>query len=295
MTTIGLLGSGDMGHAVGRALGGHGHGVITSLTGRSGRSRSLAAAAGIKDVGDLAALMSESELVLSILPPAAALEAAGRAVAAMGNAHPTYVDCNAVSPQTAGKIATLVEAVGAPFIDCGIVGLAPGKGVPPRFFVSGADTAAMQALDGQGIDVRALGPGPGRASALKMCYAGLTKGTFTLHTAVLLTAQRLGLGPELRSELEHSQAKVLERMAAIVPWLAADAGRWIGEMEEIAETFAAAGLTPNFHHAAADIFRLLDTTPLAAETREDRDPGRSLDEAIAIFAGALDDPDNPID
>ena len=126
-------------------------------------------------------------------------------------------------------------------------------------------------------------------------WFSLEHGTLTLHTAVLLAAQRLGLGPELRSELEYSQAKVLDRMAATVPWLAADAGRWIGEMEEIAETFAAAGLTPDFHHAAADIFRLLDTTPLASETREDRDPERSLDEAIAIFAGALDDPDNPKD
>ena len=154
-------------------------------------------------------------------------------------------------------------------------------------------TAAMQALDGQGIEVRALGPGPGRASALKMCYAGLTKGTFTLHTAVLLAAHRLGLESELRSELEYSQAKVLERMTAIVPWLAADAGRWIGEMEEIAETFAGVGLTPDFHRAAAQVFALRDATPLAAETRESRAAERRLEDAIAIYAKALDEPDAP--
>jgi 3-hydroxyisobutyrate dehydrogenase-like beta-hydroxyacid dehydrogenase len=148
----------------------------------------------------------------------------------------------------------------------------------------------MQALHGQGIDVRALGSQPGRASGLKMCYAGLTKGTMTLHTAVLLAAHKLGLDQELRSELGQSQGKVLQRMEASVPWLAADAGRWVGEMEEIAETFAAAGLTPDFHGAAAEIFRLLDATPLAAETRESRDPERSLDDAIAIFAKALDEP-----
>jgi 3-hydroxyisobutyrate dehydrogenase-like beta-hydroxyacid dehydrogenase len=293
MTTIGLLGTGDMGAAVGRALGGHGHRLVTSLAGRSERSYALAVAASIEDAGDLAALMRQSELVLSILPPAAALEAAAQAATAMASPLPTYVDCNAVSPATATKIAALLQAVDAPFIDGSIIGAAPGKGVPPRFFVSGADTSAMQALDGQGIDVRALGSAPGQASALKMCYAGLTKGTFTLHTAVLLAAHRLGLESELRSELEYSQAKVLERMTAIVPWLAADAGRWIGEMEEIAETFAGVGLTPDFHRAAAQVFALLDATPLAAETRESRAAERRLEDAIAIYAKALDEPDAP--
>ncbi len=288
MTAIGLLGCGDMGHAVGRALIGHGHGVVTSLEGRSERSRKLAVAAGIVDVGGLVALMKEADLVLSILPPATAPEAARQAAAAMQDLRPTYVDCNAVSPQTAAEIAAIMADTGAPFIDCGIIGPAPGKGAPPRFYVSGADTAAMEALHGHGIDVRPLGPEPGRASALKMCYAGLTKGTFTLHTAVLLAAHRLGLGGELQSEMEQSQAKVLERMAATVPWLAADAGRWIGEMEEIAETFAGAGLTPDFHRAAAQVFELLHATSLADETRESRDPERSLDETIEIFASALE-------
>jgi len=72
-----------------------------------------------------------------------------------------------------------------------------------------------------------------------------------------------------------------------VPWLAADAERWTGEMEEIAATFGAAGLPGEFHLAAAEIFRLLAATPLADETRESADPSRSLDEAVRLFAGAL--------
>jgi hypothetical protein len=58
-------------------------------------------------------------------------------------------------------------------------------------------------------------------------------------------------------------------------------------MEEIAATFGAAGLPENFHLAAAEIFRLLATTPLAEETRETADSGRTLDEALRSFVEAL--------
>ena len=286
---IGLLGSGDMGHAVGRALKSHGREVVTCLAGRSARSRDLAAAAGIGEVADLDALVRGADLVLSIVPPAAALGVAGEAAAAIARtgAAPPYADCNAVSPASVRAIGQVIAGAGAPFIDAGIVGPPPGKGTPPRFYASGADTAPLEALDGQGIDVRPLGTEVGRASGLKMCYAGLTKGTFTLHTAVLLAARSLGLAEALGAELRASQAAVYARMEAMVPRLAADAERWVAEMEEIAATFEDAGLSRGFHDGAAETFRLLATTPLAAETRETLDPDRTLDEAVEIFAAAL--------
>ncbi len=287
--TIALLGTGDMGHAVGRELGRHGHDVVTCLAGRSARTRRLAAAAGIADVGDLEALMGAADLVLSILPPAQALEAAAAAAAAMARcgAAPPYVDCNAVSPARAREVGDAVARAGAPFIDAGVIGRAPGKGDVPRFYVSGPDTGPMEALDGKGIAVKALGPEVGRASGLKMCYAALTKGTFTLHTAVLVAAEALGLSSELGAELRFSQREAYARMEAMVPWLPADAARWIGEMEEIAATFAAAGVTPGFHEGAAEIFRLLAETPFAAETRETLDAGRTLEDAVRVYAAHL--------
>ncbi len=145
--TVALIGTGDMGHAVGRALGAHGHDVIACLDGRSARSRGLAAAAGIRAVADLDTLVGEAELVLSILPPAAAGAAAGHAAAAMRRrgATPPYADCNAVSPATARRLAEIMGK--APFIDVGIIGPAPGRGAAPRFYASGPDTAPMRALD----------------------------------------------------------------------------------------------------------------------------------------------------
>lgn len=280
--TIAVLMPGDMGHAVGKALADAGYDVVTCLSGRSERTRALAEAGGLRDLDSLDAVATEASLVLSILPPASAMGLARDMAAAMerSGARPVYVDCNAISPGTVRDIANVIEAVGAPFIDAGIIGTKPGIGPGPRFYVSGADTAPMQALDGKGFQVLGLGPEPGRASAIKMCYAGLTKGTWTLHTAVLLAAEAQGLTAELRAELEYSQGQALAQMEACVPRLPADSGRWIGEMEEIAKTFADAGVTPGFHEGAAEIFRLLSQTPFASETREIIDESRTLEETL---------------
>lgn len=287
--TIGILMPGDMGHGVGRALIEHGKTVITALDGRSERTKGLAQAAGLQDDGSIASVVEAADLILSILPPASALaqaEAVAAAMTATGSM-PVYVDCNAVSPNTALDVAKVIKDAGGPFIDCGIIGLAPGKGGGTRFYVSGSDTAPMLSLDGLGFNVIAVGDEPGHASALKMTYAGLTKGTWTLHTAVLMAAQQLGVLPELLDEFRFSQAGALQAMEARVPKLPADSGRWVGEMEEIAATFADANVPSGFHEGAAEVFRVLEKTPFAAETRETMDTSRTLEDSLAEYGKHL--------
>ncbi len=283
--TIAVLMPGDMGHAVGRVLRERDHDVITCLNGRSAHTHKLAKDAGLRDVRSLTDIVEEADLILSILPPAAAVNQA-RAIAhelKRTRATTTYVDCNAVSPQTVREIANIIGAVDIPFIDAGIIGLAPGKDVGPRFYVSGPDLAPMEHLHGQGFDVLAIGPEIGRASALKMAYAGLTKGTWTLYTSVLLAAQKLGVINELVNEFMHSQQAAITTMRARVPFLPADSARWIGEMEEIANTFKATGVTSRFHEGAAEIFRLLAQTPFAQENRETLDTDRTLEAALQVY------------
>ncbi len=287
--TIAVVGTGNMGHAVGRALRTHGHRVITALSGRSDHSHELAELAGIEDAGDLVTLMREADIILSILPPAAAPEFANAAAAAMATAQntPVYVDCNAISPDTVIAISQTIQVAGAPFIDVGIIGGAPSDTSVPRFYASGPDVQPVLRLDGKGIKVMEMSDKIGDASAIKMCYAAMTKGTWALHTAVLIAAERLGLSMPLIAEFEHSQHSTLEQMRARGPWIATDAGRWIGEMEEIAATFASTGAPTGFHEGAAAIYRLLATTSLAEETREHHDKSRTLGQAIEIFADAL--------
>ena len=288
--TIAVVATGDMGHAVGGALIEHGYRVVTSLAGRSRHSRDLAAKAGIEDLGSLQAVAREADLFLSILPPAAAASLAEEAAAAMRavDRAPVYVDCNAIAPETAALVGKTLGDAGAPFIDAGIIGAAPGRG-NPRFYVSGDDTSPMEQLDGCGFKVVVMPGGGCQGSAIKMCYAGLTKGTWTLHLSLLLAAEKMGVRDMLLDELAFSQANDLGRMEARLPFIAADAGRWIGEMEEIAKSFKAVGVPDGFHKGAAEIFRVLARTPYASETRGDMDTSRTLDDVIAVYAAHLRD------
>jgi 3-hydroxyisobutyrate dehydrogenase-like beta-hydroxyacid dehydrogenase len=293
--TIAIIGTGDMGSAVAAALVRRGYRVVTDSSGRSAHSRALAAEARIEDLGSLPALLATADIVLSILPPAAALGFARRVAAVMDEtgARPLFVDCNAVAPETLKDIARLFAAIDAPFLDVGIVGPAPraGTGKPTRFYVCGQDRSALLELDVPELRVVDMGPKAGRASGIKMCYAALNKGTDALHTAVLLAAERLGVRAELMEELAASQVSEAARMAARVPFLAATAERYTGEMHEIAATFEAAGVTPDFHRGAAWLYALLAATPLAAETRASLPRQRSLDEAIRVFAEGLPEAD----
>ena len=282
--TIAVLSPGDMGGGVGAALAGHGHDVITCVAGRSQETRARAERVGFRLAADLDSLLAEADIVLSILPPEAAAGLARDVATAMrrsGHA-PPYADCNAVSPETARMIGTLFEGTGAHFIDAGIIGSAPRAGGPPtRFYVSGETAGLMDVLDGKGMSVRRVGPEIGRASAVKMCYASITKGTNALHAAAMTVADALGVGETVRAEIDESLPAVMERMRGTIPRLPADAGRWVGEMEEIARTFASAGVTPRFHQGAAETFRLLDSTPYGCETRETMDTARTLEETVA--------------
>lgn len=292
ISTIGVMSPGDMGHAVGRALGQSGFRVITALSDRSDHSRELAARGELEDVATIEVLISEADLVLSIMPPSAATAFATTAAEAMqsAGATPLYADCNAIAPATSRNIGEIIGAAGAAYVDSGIIGPPPGRATPPRLYVSGPQADQLLPLSGAELNIVSLGDEIGRASALKMCYAALTKGSMTLDAAVLLAGSQLGVYDELKAELSGSQKIAFKRMENRVPWLATDSGRWIGEMEEIATTFDDAGLPAGFHQAAADIFRLLASTPLADETREAADRDRSLDEAIRLFANAISAP-----
>ena len=245
----------------------------------------MAEEAGFRAVSGIDSIVEEADLVMSILVPSEAISVAREAAAAMKRtgASPAYADCNAVSPDTARELGGIIEAAGGRFIDAGIIGGPPGSGSPPRFYASGPHEAVIGELDGKGIIVPLLGGDVGRASAIKMCYASLTKGVSALQTAALVAAYRLGLSSELEEEMSSSQANVLAQMQSVIG-LPGKAFRWVGEMEEIAATFESVGVTGNFHHGAAEIFRMVADSPLGDERPETIDPNRTLQETVEVFA-----------
>ena len=286
MNTIAIISPGNMGHAVGRLLASRGFDVVTALADRSARTRGLAAQAGIRDLGGVDGLVAEAELILSILPPAAAVAAAEAVAAAMTTAGvaPPYADCNAIAPATTERIAELIRGAGAAYVDAGIIGGPPANGRGPRLYTCGAEARLLAPLDGGGLSVRDLGGAIGRASALKMCYAAVTKGTSALQFAQLAAASRLGVDEALAAELEESQAATLAGMRRGLPALPARAPRWIEEMRQIAATFESVGVPGDFHRGAAALYELLSATPFADEPEEAVDTSRSLETTVAALA-----------
>ena len=284
--TVAVVSAGDMGHVVGRVVREKGYRVITSLDGRSELTRERAERSGMEDVGDIASVVREADAVLSIMPPELALSLAEEVAGCLtgGKKARLFADCNAVSPSTTAKMQSVIERSAGAFVKIGIVGPPPGRAGATRFYAAGPAVKDLSFLDGDGIDYRNLGDECAKAAAVKMCYAALTKGTMTLHTAVLTTAELLDISDELRAELASSQTFHWDLMNKRMPFYAADAGRWAGEMDEISETFSDTGVTGNLHKGAADVFRMLDKTPLAEETRETADKSRTLDQAVSIYA-----------
>ena len=281
--TVAILSPGEMGAAVGAAFHQNGFTVITAMEGRSAPTRERAEAAGIRDAGSLDAMLGEADIVLSIMPPEAALataQAVAQAMASSGHT-PPYADCNAVAPKTAKQMASVITGAGGSFTDAGIIGNPPGGSPKPtRFFTSGPDAAIMDVFDGRGIAIKQCGPEIGRGSAVKMCYAGITKGTSALHAAILIAAEALGVGDELEEELTYSQEASLKRMEVMTPALPAVSGRYIGEMREISKTMSSVGVTSGFHDGSTDVYELMVKTPYASERRDTVDKSRSLRQTI---------------
>jgi 3-hydroxyisobutyrate dehydrogenase-like beta-hydroxyacid dehydrogenase len=288
---IGILGTGDMGSAVGRVLKAAGYRVLTALDGRSATSRKYAEAAGLEDLGSLESLLAQSDLFLSILPPAAAFEFAHRAanIVRSKRLELVYADCNAVSPATVDAIAALFTGGGARFADVGIVGPAPHVQRPgtTRLYVSGPERAALLELEVPELGIVDMGDAVGRASALKMCYGGMNKGVNALYATILVAARQLGVDATLWQEFELSQPDAARRMARRIPFLPATAERFTGEMSEIAATFEAVGVTGEFHRGAEWLYRLVAQSCLAGETRLTQPEERSLDAALAAYVDAI--------
>ncbi len=256
MTTIGLLHPGEMGAAAGAAARADGARVLWASEGRGPATRGRAEAAGLEDAGTLAELVRQSDVILSVCPPRAAVDLA-RAVAA-ARFGGIYVDANAVAPATAREIGGIVEKAGATFVDGGIIGGPPQRRGTTRLYLSGGAAPRVAALFPRGpLEAVVVPGGPGAASALKMAYAAWNKGSAALLMAVRALATVEGVEAALLDEWRLSQPDLPARSEAVVKSNARKAWRFVGEMEEIAATFAAADLPDGFHQAAAEIYRRL--------------------------------------
>lgn len=277
--TLAVVSAGAMGSAVARRLTTAGCTVLTNLDGRSAATRERARAAGMQDV-PLPELASRAQWVLSILPPSEAYAFAQ----SYRDAHATtagsatagrvaFADCNAVNPQTVKRIAGLFSGTSIKFVDAGIIGGPPKDAYDPVFYAS-VDPADADVLDDftalakYGLRISPLkgeGAGIGDASALKMSYAGISKGITGICTAMILAAHASSpaTAQALMHELHASQLPVLQRITRQVPDMLPKAYRWVGEMEEIS-AFVGSG-EGDIHRGLARLYERVERSMNEAE------------------------------
>lgn len=264
---IGILHPGAMGAAVGSALKPVAGAVIWAAAGRSVTTSKRAETADLVGVPDLAAVARRADVIVSVCPPDAATSVAEQVAAALAGTgrRPLYMDANAVSPATVDAIAALLGADRV--VDGAIIGPPAWEPGHTVLWLAGAAAPTIAALfAGSPFAARVLGPQLGAASGLKACFALQSKALPTIWLTLASAAHAWGVDEALREELARSGVDLDAQLSGVERKAAGKAWRWIGEMEEAGDAFAALGMPDGFSRAAAATYRALadaDPTDLA--------------------------------
>ena len=284
--SIGVMSPGDMGQAVALQLKTNGFEVCTALDKRSARSKSLAQEAGLVDVGSIASLTERCEVILSIMNPAAALDFSGEVAHALSvnRRQPLFVDCNAIAPVTMQAIDAKITAAGGRCVDGSIIGVPPRGAAKIQLYVSGPEARELEQIATPQVSVRVLGERIGDASSLKMCYGAMTKGVTALVLELLVAARRLGVEAALEAQLKETRGEIYNWVLGMLPVMPPKAYRWVPEMQQIAQCFDAAGLTPRIFEGAADMYEFVAASAPGKETPENRDKSRTGKDVVRLLA-----------
>ncbi len=247
--TVGFLHPGAMGSAMAATCQAP---KLWVKQGRSAATAIRAGAAGLEAVDSVEELTEAVDIIVSICPPHAAADVAS--LVASTGFDGLYVDANAVSPDTARLVASNFER----FVDGSVIGPPPTEPGLARLYLSGPEAAEVaQIWTGSALEPIVLGSDPASASALKMAYAGWTKGSAALLLSCLALAEAEGVGSALRSEWDISQPGLTTRADRTASGVGPKGWRFVAEMNEIAQTMEAAGLTDGFHLGAAESYKRL--------------------------------------
>jgi 3-hydroxyisobutyrate dehydrogenase-like beta-hydroxyacid dehydrogenase len=255
--TIGIIHPGEMGISVAASAQSGRNTVMWASQGRSPQTRARAADQSLLDAGTIENLCRSCSIIISVCPPHAAGEVAEKVLACSFKG--LYVDVNAISPQGAQQISEKMQSREVPFVDGGIIGGPAWEPDSTWLYLSGSEAQRVSdCFKGGLLQTEIISSQIGDASALKMCYAALTKGTSALLCAVMGAAEGLGVREHLQRQWDRDEMGSAERNSLRVRRVTAKAWRFAGEMEEIASTFEGAGVPGGFHRAAAEIYTRME-------------------------------------
>ncbi len=258
-SVIGVLGLGSMGSGIAADLKGSGFTVVSTLAGRSEKTRHRAEKAGVRLLPSLADVIQQCDTFLSIVPADQA-EPLGEAVAAAHKGRNTplhFVECNSITPSKTLRIARCIEAAGAVYSDGGIIGPPPGGKMKTRLYVSGPSSATLAPLQSERMPVIRLGDSLSQATEMKVLFSAANKGAVALLANILSAAEEVGLLDRVTGELDSVRPGLLTSVRNAAPELDEKALRWAIEMDDLARGLADMGVDGGYHQAAGESYRRL--------------------------------------
>jgi 3-hydroxyisobutyrate dehydrogenase-like beta-hydroxyacid dehydrogenase len=157
---------------------------------------------------------------------------------------PLFADANAISPMTSADIESIISVAGGRYVDASIIGHSSNVGKGAMFYVSGQDSSDFAQLNNFGLPVQVLGDKIGQASALKMVYAGFTKGLCCLMLEQLLTARSHSILDQIMEKFGSDYPETMAFTEWLLPGYPFRAARRGYEMKELTQTIEKAGLKP---------------------------------------------------
>jgi 3-hydroxyisobutyrate dehydrogenase-like beta-hydroxyacid dehydrogenase len=251
--TVGITHPGAMGISVAATIIRSGFPVHWASEKRSDPSKARAAEHKLIDLGTIAQLVQNCNVLVSVCPPHAAAEVAAAAIT--HGFQGLYLDANAIAPAKAQQIGRQLADAGSTFVDGGIIGGPAWQPGTTWLYLSGPAAATALPFFAAGpLETEIAGPEIGQASALKMVFAAYTKGRTALLALVLAGAEALDVRPALENQWTRYWPEFTTETHDRLQRVTAKAWRFEGEMQEIADTFAGVDLPPGFHKAAAEIY-----------------------------------------
>ena len=244
---VGIEAPGEMGTALGQVIVENGFRVVTTLEGRSNRTGNICREAGLEVLESFSQVVGLSDVFISLVPPTAAVSVAEkyRDQARSRTRTATFVDANAISPQTAVQIADIVSQARAEFVDGSIHGLAVNLRKHGTIYLSGKLSGSVASFFGKSVQVKVLGTEPGRASMMKMLLGGVSKGMVALFLEMSLIANETKLLDEMIEGCREYYPGFMTAIDRLLPTYPRHALRRGEEMKELERAVIALGLQPS--------------------------------------------------
>ena len=264
---ITILYPGEMGAAIGSEFQAAGHHIGTDVSERSQQTRDKARAAGFHLAENLTAALDQVDLIVSLVPPGEAVNAALRVAAALDiplapRQAPIYLDLNSISPGTMREVGDIVSAAGARCIDGTIHGQATRLRKKSVLLLSGPGADDLRPLFDGFMPVRILGDDLGVASSLKMCLGAFTKGLIALSSEIFVTAGCVGQHKEFVACLTDFYPETAQLIARLLPSYPKHVARRVQEMREVEVWHEEVGVVDNMTLATREVLEKMRSAGL---------------------------------